>query len=168
LFGALLGLLLTSLVPVSSPDTPLVLFGAGALAITAMLLPGISGSFILLVLGKYVVVLEALSEFELSIIAPFVAGCALGIVTFAKLLETLLERHHALMAWVMAGLLLGSLQKVWPFQERSYELIRGKERLTQSMPTLPQSVATTELYAMGLVLLGFASVWLLHRLKRQD
>ncbi len=114
--GVFFGYGMTQLVPVGLPDSPAYFFLAGAIAISAMLLPGISGSFILLILGKYVPVLEAIDNLDFAVLIPFAAGCIVGIVSFAKLLHWLLERYHAVMVWLMAGLLAGTLPKVWPLR----------------------------------------------------
>lgn len=113
--GAILGYGITQLVPVSLPQGAFYVFLAGALAISAMLLPGISGSYILLILGQYAVVLEALEVLNLSILLPFVAGCAFGLLSFSKGLNWLMQRYGGQMIWLMAGLLLGTLAKIWPF-----------------------------------------------------
>jgi putative membrane protein len=114
--GVCLGVGMTQLVPVGLPDSPAYFFLVGAIAISAMLLPGVSGSLILLILGKYVPVLDAIDGLDFGVLIPFVAGCIVGIVSFAKLLHWLLERYYAAMVWLMAGLLAGTLPKVWPLQ----------------------------------------------------
>lgn len=93
------------------------LFLAGAIAICAMILPGISGSFILLLLGLYSVVLGAVKEFDLLVLAVFASGCLVGILSFARLLSWLLSRWPDLSLAFLTGLMLGSLNKVWPWKE---------------------------------------------------
>lgn len=96
--------------------TPLWLVIGGALAISAMLLPGISGSFILLLLGLYPAVVEAVSERNLVIVAWVALGCVLGLLVFSRLLNALLARWHDRVLGFMLGFVLGALLKVWPWQ----------------------------------------------------
>lgn len=93
------------------------LFLAGAIAICAMILPGISGSFILLLLGLYSVVLGAVKDLNLLVLAVFASGCVVGLLSFARLLSWLLSRWRDLSLAFLSGLMLGSLNKVWPWKE---------------------------------------------------
>ena len=116
-----LGLAFAYWITVAAPmqwgsDLP-TLFLAGAIAICAMILPGISGSFILLLLGLYSVVLGAVKELDLLVLAVFASGCLVGILSFARLLSWLLSRWPDLSLAFLTGLMLGSLNKVWPWKE---------------------------------------------------
>ncbi|MBF8162283.1 DUF368 domain-containing protein [Ectopseudomonas hydrolytica] len=97
-------------------DLP-TLFLAGAIAICAMILPGVSGSFILLLLGLYSVVLGAVKELDFAVLGVFAAGCLVGLLSFARLLSWLLARWRDLSLAFLTGLMLGSLNKVWPWKE---------------------------------------------------
>ncbi|MBA1274240.1 DUF368 domain-containing protein [Stutzerimonas azotifigens] len=103
--------------PVQWGSDGLSLFLAGAIAICAMILPGISGSFILLLLGLYPVVLAAVKGFEAGILLTFLAGCVVGLLTFARLVSWMLKRWRDLTLAFLTGLMLGSLNKVWPWKE---------------------------------------------------
>ena len=83
-----------------------------------MILPGISGSFILVLLGLYPVVLGAVKSFDLGVMAIFAAGCLVGLLSFAKFLSWLLKRWRDLTLAFLTGLMLGSLNKVWPWRKR--------------------------------------------------
>jgi putative membrane protein len=116
-----LGLALAYWITVAAPmqwgsDLP-TLFLAGAIAICAMILPGISGSFILLLLGLYSVVLGAVKDLNLLVLAVFASGCLVGLLSFARLLSWLLSRWRDLSLAFLCGLMLGSLNKVWPWKE---------------------------------------------------
>ncbi len=103
----------------SSPQlsaTPLAVFGGGAIAICAMILPGISGSFVLLLLGLYAPVIGALKNFEIGTIAIFAVGCACGLLAFSRLLSWLLSRFTAHMMSFLSGVLFGSLVVIWPWK----------------------------------------------------
>lgn len=107
---------ITTLPPLGSPDQNIFFFLAGALAICAMVLPGISGSFILLLLGAYRAVIDAVKGFDLEVLAIFSLGCLSGLLLFTKLLNWMFQRYHDLTIALMSGFLLGSLNKVWPWK----------------------------------------------------
>ena len=92
--GAGLGFAIVNLVPTETPNHPLFIFLCGAVAICAMLLPGISGSFILLILNKYAYILGAVAALDLLVILPFIVGCLVGLLSFSRLLKWLLDRWH--------------------------------------------------------------------------
>ena len=123
IFGVILGTTVCTLSPTQTPDALWFIFISGAIAICAMILPGISGSFILLILGKYQYIMGAISglaageEFgrNLTIIAVFLAGAAVGILGFSKFLHWLLARWNKETLIVLAGFIIGSLVKVWPW-----------------------------------------------------
>lgn len=92
-----------------------VFFLAGALAICAMILPGISGSFILVMIGMYTEVLGAVNDRDLAVLAATGAGCVIGLALFSTVLNWSLERHHDLVMAAMVGLMLGSLRVLWPW-----------------------------------------------------
>ena len=103
--------------PVQLGSDPLSLFLAGAIAICAMILPGISGSFILVLLGLYAVVLGAVKSLDVLLLAVFASGCLVGLICFASLLRWLLVRWRDLSLAFLTGLMLGSLNKIWPWKE---------------------------------------------------
>lgn len=105
------------LMPASTPNGLWFIFVSGALAISAMILPGISGSYVLLILGKYKYILDALLAPDVPVLAVFSLGCAGGIVAFAHVLHWLLKRHADVTTAVLTGLMAGSLRKVWPWKE---------------------------------------------------
>lgn len=109
--------ILVGLVPVETPDSLLMYFLAGAVAICAMILPGISGSFILLLLGKYQQVLTAVTNRDVLTLGVFMGGCAFGIALFSRVLFWLFKRHHDISVAVLAGFMLGSVRKIWPWKE---------------------------------------------------
>ena len=100
------------------------IFICGAIAICAMILPGISGSFILLLLGKYEYMLKALTDFNIILILVFVAGAAIGIVSFSHFLSWLLKKYHVTTISALAGIMIGSLVKVWPWQHQIGDVSR--------------------------------------------
>lgn len=103
--------------PTQTPDTWWFVMLSGAIAICAMILPGISGAFILLLLGKYQFIMQAVGDLNIPIIAIFVVGAAVGIISFSHLLSWLLKRWHDVTVAALMGFMVGSLNKVWPWKE---------------------------------------------------
>ena len=103
--------------PAETPDAWWFVMLSGAIAICAMILPGISGAFILLLLGKYQYIMHAVGEFDIPVIAVFVIGAAAGIISFSHLLSWLLKHWHDVTVAVLMGFMVGSLNKVWPWKE---------------------------------------------------
>ncbi|PHQ23735.1 DUF368 domain-containing protein [Marinobacter guineae] len=95
----------------------LAFFGAGALAICAMILPGISGSFILVIIGMYSPVLAAIKSLDLGILLIFMAGCAVGLLSIARLITWAFHHFHDLVLALLTGFMIGALNKVWPWKE---------------------------------------------------
>ncbi len=123
IFGIVLGVVICTLTPTQTPDALWFIFLSGALAICAMVLPGISGSFILLILGKYEFIMGAISDLvsgvnfgqNLLILSVFGIGVVIGILAFSKFLHWLLARWQKETMIVLAGFIIGSLVKVWPW-----------------------------------------------------
>lgn len=116
--GVALAGFLTSLPPLAGSDDPAVLMACGAVAICAMILPGISGSFILLLLGAYGAVIGALKSFDLIRVGAFAIGAVIGLLSFSRILDRLLEKRRNETLAVLTGFLLGSLNALWPWKER--------------------------------------------------
>lgn len=115
--GIVIAYLITILSPTQSPDYLWFIFFSGALAICAMILPGISGAFILLLIGKYQYIITALIELNLPVILIFLSGCVIGIMGFSRFLTWVLDNYHHATVALLAGFMLGSLNKVWPWRE---------------------------------------------------
>ena len=164
--GAAVGLAIVSLVPASTPDAAWFIFLCGALAISAMLLPGISGSFILLILGKYALILAAIADLDWRIIVPFGIGCVTGLLGFAHTLKWLMATFTTTMHLLIIGVLIGALRAVWPFQEREYVEVSGKSKLLSSDPFWPPFGEWLGLPGL-LMLVGFGIIFALHYLSRE-
>lgn len=99
-------------------DAPLwAFFGAGAVAICAMILPGISGSFILVLLGMYGPVLAAVTGIDLVVVGTFLLGCVIGLALFSQVLHFLLQRYHDIVLAALIGLMAGSIRVLWPWPD---------------------------------------------------
>ena len=165
--GVVLGFTIVNLVPVATPDAAWFIFLCGFVAISAMLLPGISGSFILLILGKYAYIIDALGRFDVGVIVAFALGALAGLIVFSRAIVWLLHHYHQATLLVIKGILIGSLWVIWPFQERVYETVRGKERLVSASPVWPEALDGTVLGGAAFAVAGFVLVLVIHRLARR-
>ena len=167
LAGGILGTyFLVGLVPVSTPNEPWFFFLSGVIAICAMILPGISGAFILVLLGKYRVVLEAVNQRDFAILFLVAMGACVGITTFSRLLSWLFNKYHDLTVALLTGFMLGSLRKVWPWKEtlKSVTDIKGKiipivqENVFPSLWNIEVTNAIC-LMAVGFLMVFFLDFW---------
>jgi len=117
LLGIIFAYSITVLKPLHLEPTSLNVLLAGAIAICAMILPGISGSFILLLIGMYAPVLGAVKNVQLDILGLFLAGCVAGLLTFSHVLSWLLHRFRDFTLMFLTGLMIGTLPKIWPWKE---------------------------------------------------
>lgn len=126
IFGVFLGVTICTLSPTTTPDALWFIFLSGAIAICAMILPGISGSFILLILGKYQYIMGAISGLtsgqaigeSIVVLGVFAVGAVCGILSFSRFLHWLLGRFHKETLITLAGFIIGSLVKVWPWSDK--------------------------------------------------
>jgi len=143
IIGTAIAWLITSGRPMHIDPTPLMLFLSGALAICAMILPGISGSFILLLLGVYAPVLAAIKGFDFALLSVFALGCLFGLLSFVHLLSFLLKRYHSMALALLTGFLFGSLNALWPWKEvvETYTSSKGIEKPLLQANRLPEEFA---------------------------
>lgn len=143
---------LVGLSPVETPFTLWAIFLSGFIAICAMILPGISGSFILLLLGKYQQVLKAVTESDFLTLGVLGLGCVLGLALFSRFLGWLFKKYHDISVVILAGFMLGSVRKIWPWQ-------------LENQPILPDHFNTETVIVLTCMLLGFAIVFGLDRFR---
>ena len=169
LLGAFFGYGITLLVPVETGTENFKFLLAGMIAICAMILPGISGSFLLVIMGKYQQVFGAIHERNYEIIFLFVVGAVVGLLIFSRLLKRLLLRFQPVTMAFLVGLMLGSIRKVWPFRKILEErLVGSKVIVLQDECILPSSMTNEVWTTIVVSFLGFGLVFLLERLgKRQ-
>ena len=167
LAGGLFGIAAAWTVPVNTPETAWFVFLSGAVATCAMLLPGVSGAFVLLMLKKYAYVLGAVARFDLEVLTPFVTGAVCGLLLFSRVLVWCLRRFERVTLLVMSGVVLGSLYLLWPFRERSYALVEGRRLLTLSVPAWPDTMDAALCVSLALAAAGALVVLALDRLVRR-
>lgn len=157
--------LLVGMVPVETPANALMFFLSGMIAICAMILPGISGSFILLLLGKYQQVLALVTERNILMLGIFAAGCAVGISLFSRILSWLFKHHHDISIAILSGFMLGSIRKIWPWKEVVATRINshGVEVPLVEKNILPPAFDISVVLAIALAILGAVLVYQLER-----
>lgn len=170
--GAIVAYIVVGLVPVQTPNTYWFLFLSGGIASCAMILPGISGSFILVLLGKYETVLSAVNNRDFITLFFVAAGAVVGLATFAQILGWLFKRYHDLTVAVLIGLMVGSLRKIWPWKETTATVIdrHGDEIPVAQINILP-TWSSEVTFALILAVIGFVLVvvldqWALRQTSR--
>jgi putative membrane protein len=170
--GAFLAYYITTLNPlVSENSSSLYILSAGAIAICAMILPGISGSFILVLLGAYKPILDALNNRDFKTIFIFIVGAIIGLLSFSKILKWLFAHYKNYTLAVLTGFIIGSLNKIWPWKET---LTWRTNSLGDKLPFNQQSVSPFSLdgdvqliMAIILAIVGFALILLMEKLAVQ-
>jgi putative membrane protein len=180
--GGLIAFLITTLTQTQTPEAYWFIFLAGMIAICAMLLPGISGSFILLILGKYKFILEAVKSFDIVTLLVFILGCITGLLSFSHVLSWMFRKYHDLTIALLTGFMIGALNKVWPWKN-TLEVYFDRHGEAQPMiqenvlPNAFRVLTEAESTSLGmtdkapmvagvilLAVLGFSLVFLLERI----
>lgn len=173
IIGAFLAYYITTLNPmVSESSSSLYIFFAGAIAICAMILPGISGSFILVLLGAYKPVLDAVNERDIKTILVFMAGAVIGLLSFSKVLKWLFANYKNATLAGLTGFIIGSLNKIWPWKET---LTWRTNSHGEKVPFNQQSVSPfsfdgdSQLFlAIILAVVGFGIIVLMEKIAVQE
>ena len=152
LAGALFGFWIVTLVPTDTPESAWFVFISGSIAICAMILPGISGSYLLLIMRKYEFILTQVGSIgtidtgtAILNLLPFFAGAAVGIILFSRVLSWLLKNYHATTLLVLIGFLIGSLYVIWPYQDREFQdSVRSTEIMEYTDPVVQEILERDE------------------------
>lgn len=173
--GAIIAYLISDLPPVEDPGATWYLFVSGMIAICAMILPGISGSFILLLLGSYSTVLQAVNDRDFLSIAVFGGGCIVGILAFSRFLKWMFGRYHDVTIAVLSGFLLGSLNKIWPWKNTLEYFVKHEGEPNEEKVALVQENILPSTYetlsgldselmiAIALAMVGILIIFLMDR-----
>jgi len=155
--AAVLTYFLVGMVPLKTPETMWFLFLSGVIAISAMILPGISGAFMLVLLGKYQFILNAVDQLDFFSLGIFFLGIIIGIVTFVRVLSWLFSKHHDLTVVIITGVVLGSLRKIWPWKEvtESITTSHGKNIPIKEINILPAQFSGDFLVTVLIMVFGF-------------
>ena len=150
--GIILGQIVVSIPNLDTTHNIYIIFLSGFFAISAMLLPGISGSYILVLLGQYAYIITSLNNFNLSVISTFILGAVLGLIVFTKIVSAVMKRWNKNTIILMTGLIIGSLTKLWPWKNNNNENISPMtwENSTNNDPQLYAAI----IFFISAVLLG--------------
>lgn len=176
IIGTAIAYMITEITPAESPTNYWFLFISGAIAICAMILPGISGAFILVLLGSYNYILSSLSSFKIDVIAVVAMGAGIGILSFSHLLSWLLKKYHNMTIGLLSGFMIGSLNKVWPWKETITTYIdrHGVEKPLDQNNILPSTFESlfnqdSQFYiALILALVGFLLIWIMEKYSPEE
>lgn len=167
IIGAVIAFYISKLPSLGTNDNPWFLFFAGAIAICAMILPGISGSFILIILGAYKTLSNAIHDLDIKKIIIFAAGAVVGLLSFSHVLKWLFKNYHNITLALLTGFIFGSLNKVWPWKNTLSWHTNSKGI---KAPLLQESISPFAfegnnqiLLAIVLMLLGFLTIFILER-----
>jgi putative membrane protein len=154
LLGFVATFIIVGLPSIGGNESPIALIGTGALAITAMILPGISGSLMMVLLGQYEIIINAVADRNLVTLAFFALGAIAGLAVFVRLLTWLIQRFHFAVIALLIGVMAGSLRRIWPWQVTD---VNGVS--TNVLATMDLSL----LWAILLIIAGFAAVFILEK-----
>lgn len=168
--GTIAAYYIVGMMPAATPESLWFICFAGTISICAMILPGLSGAFILLVLGKYAYIVDAIknpfSIENITIVIVFSAGCAIGLAGFSRALSYLLKKYYNVTLAVLTGLMLGSLRKIWPWKETlQTKIIHGKTYIVSEKNLIPSEINTELIVAIILCLIGFSLIILLEKIS---
>lgn len=162
--GVVIAFYITVATPAETPSNLLFIFVCGVIAICAMILPGISGSFILVLLGKYFFIMDAVKTLDVVVMVVFAAGACIGITSFSRILSYALAHFRNITLAVLTGFMLGSLNKVWPWKEvvETFVDSHGEVKPLVEHNILPNAYV---LEAVVLMVVGFFLVYFLEKLS---
>lgn len=168
IIGAFFAFYITTLPASANNENPWFLFLAGAIAICAMILPGISGAFILIILGAYKALSDAFHDFNIKKILIFACGALVGLLSFSHVLKWLFKHYHNITLAILTGFIFGSLNKVWPWKHTLtwHTNSKGiKSALSQeSVSPFTYGENNQFLFAISLMIFGFLTIFILEKL----
>ncbi|VAW11383.1 Integral membrane protein [hydrothermal vent metagenome] len=169
--GAAVAYFITTLPPTQNSDGLPFLFLSGAVAICAMILPGISGAFILVLLGSYKTILDAVHDRDIKIILAVGAGAIFGLLSFAKILKWMFTSYKNSTLAVLTGFILGSLNKIWPWKKILETKTIGHKAITlkeQSVSPFTFEGDHQIMYAIIAAIIGFSLIFILERTASKE
>ncbi len=167
LLGAILAYFITELPPNENIDSLPYLFLSGALAVCAMILPGISGAFILVLLGSYKTILDAVHERDIKIVITVAVGAIFGLLSFARLLKWMFKNYKNITLALLTGFILGSLNKIWPWKKVLATKTFGDKTIVMDDVNVWPSAFEGDnqlILAIILAVIGFSLIFILERL----
>lgn len=173
--GIIVAYYITVISPAEANTSYWFIFLSGSIAICAMILPGISGSFILVLLGMYKFILEAVGNFEIAVLGTFLLGAAVGIIAFSNVLSWLFKKFHNTTIAVLAGFMVGSLNKVWPWKEVTETMIdrHGEIKVVANRNILPgafEEITGNDSMLVGSIIfavIGFSLIFIIEGIGKK-
>jgi len=171
--GSLIAISIAFLAPASENDNGFYVFLCGVFAISSMILPGLSGSFVLILMGNYALILGAISALSMGILLPLALGCVVGIVAFSHVLSWVFKKFPDQTLALMTGFVIGSLVVIWPWKEAITRMVErvGKpprEVVTSYEWFMPVISAASTWIAVALMLLGALAIYLMERFANES
>ena len=170
--GTVIAVAIATLAPASENDSVWYVFVCGVIAISSMILPGLSGSFVLILMGNYALVLGAISTFNLSVLIPMAFGCAFGLIAFSHILSWVFKRYADQTLALMTGFVVGSLVIIWPWKQATMATVERvgkppKEIIESYQWLLPSFTNSGTWLAIGLMILGALCIAAMNRFANQ-
>ncbi len=171
IISAIGAFLITKMNIIDSSESLLYLFLCGAIAICAMILPGISGSFILVLLGAYSAISTAVHNMEIKKLLVFFIGCIVGVLSFSRLLKWLFSKYENTTLVILTGFILGSLNKIWPWKETLQSVtINEKVHIVKEASVLPQNYSEEPFVIVAIIfmIIGFVLILSLEKIAKRE
>ena len=156
------------LAPATENSSFLYVFACGIVAMCSMILPGLSGSFVLIIMGNYALILGAIGSFDLSVLLPLALGCVFGLIAFSHILAWIFKHFHDQTIALMSGFILGSLAIIWPWKKTLVNTIERDGKAAKEVVTgydwfMPSMTDAKTWMAVGLIVIGAVSLWLMEK-----
>ena len=168
ILGTAIAIMISLLNPTTENNDLFYLFLCGIVAISSMILPGLSGSFVLILMGNYMLILTSISKLDLAILAPFGLGCLFGLLAFSHLLAWVFKKFKDATISLLTGFILGSLLILWPWKNTLYLkdevgvfILKDNEKVVQGYQWFFPEIAMETLLAVALIISGIASIWVI-------
>lgn len=173
LAGSVVAIGIALLVPAGENSAPWYMFLCGVVAICSMILPGLSGSFVLIIMGNYALVLGAINRFDLGLLIPMMLGCVIGLVAFSHFLAWVFSRFHDQTIALMTGFIIGSLVIIWPWKETLVSQVLREGKPPKDVVTgyewyFPALSDGSTWVAVLLIIAGAFTIWLTERFARAE
>ena len=166
--GTAIAIGIALLAPATENSSFLYVFACGIVAMCSMILPGLSGSFVLIIMGNYALILGAIGSFDMSILIPLALGCGFGLIAFSHVLAWVFKNFHDQTIALMSGFILGSLAIIWPWKNTLVDTIQRDNKPAKEVVTgyewfMPSLTDSTTWLALGLIVTGAVSLWLMEK-----
>ncbi len=168
ILGTAVAISVALLAPASEDSSFFYVFLCGIVAICSMILPGLSGSFILIIMGNYALILAAIGNADMSILVPLALGCGFGLIAFSHLLAWIFKHFRDQTIALMTGFILGSLAIIWPWKTANIEIIARQDKPDKELVTgydwaLPSFTELATWHALILVAVGAVTIWAIEK-----